>query len=104
VASSGSRHSVSSGIASRDEDIFEVPRTIRFPPAAPTKCYSEVVLCKWELCGNEFESTGKLIDHLKVCVFLKQVSGERPASVRRASGERPASVWRASGKRPASVR
>ena len=66
VASSGSRHSLSSGIASRDEDVFEVPRTIRFPPAAPTKCYSEVVICKWELCGNEFDSTGKLLDHLKV--------------------------------------
>jgi len=65
VASSGSRHSLSSGIASRDEDVFEVPRTIRFPPAAPTKCYSEVVICKWELCGNEFDSTGKLLDHLK---------------------------------------
>ena len=64
VASSGSR---SSGIGSchRDEDVFEVPRTIRFPPAAPTKCYSEVVICKWELCGNEFDSTGKLLDHLK---------------------------------------
>ena len=69
VASSGSRHSVSSGIGfscHRDEDVFEVPRTIRFPPAAPTKCYSEVVICKWELCGNEFDSTGKLLDHLKV--------------------------------------
>lgn len=68
VASSGSRHSVSSGIGfscHRDEDVFEVPRTIRFPPAAPTKCYSEVVICKWELCGNEFDSTGKLLDHLK---------------------------------------
>lgn len=64
VASSGSRHSVSSGI-SQDADVFEVPRTIRFPPAAPTKCYSEVVICKWELCGNEFDSTGKLLDHLK---------------------------------------
>ena len=71
VASSGSRHSVSSGISShrggdQDQDVFEVPRTIRFPPAAPTKCYSEVVICKWELCGNEFDSTGKLLDHLKV--------------------------------------
>jgi len=70
VASSGSRHSVSSGISShrggdQDQDVFEVPRTIRFPPAAPTKCYSEVVICKWELCGNEFDSTGKLLDHLK---------------------------------------
>ena len=65
VASSGSR---SSGIGSRygrDEDVFEVPRTIRFPAAAPTKCYSEVVICKWELCGMEFDSTGKLLDHLK---------------------------------------
>lgn len=64
VASSGSRHSVSSGI-DKDADVFEVPRTIRFPPAPPTKMYSEVVICKWELCGNEFESTGKLLDHLK---------------------------------------
>ena len=70
VASSGSRHSLSSGIASRDEDVFEVPRTIRFPPAAPTKCYSEVVICKWELCGNEFDSTGKLLDHLKVIIIF----------------------------------
>ncbi len=70
VASSGSsRHSTtSSGIGSRreqDQDVFEVPRTIRFPPAAPSKCYSEVVICKWELCGSEFDSTGKLLDHLK---------------------------------------
>lgn len=64
VASSSCRHSISSS-TSRDEDIFEVPRTIRFPPAAPTKCYSEVVICKWELCGVEFDSTGKLLDHLK---------------------------------------
>lgn len=65
VASSGSRSS--SGIGSNnDQEIFEVPRTIRFPPAAPTKIYSEVVICKWELCGTEFDSTGKLLDHLKV--------------------------------------
>ena len=63
VASSGSR---SSGIGShRDEDVFEVPRTIRFPPAPASKYSSEVVICKWELCGNEFDSTGKLLDHLK---------------------------------------
>jgi len=24
-----------------------------------------MVICKWELCGNEFDSTGKLLDHLK---------------------------------------
>ena len=80
VASSGSRHSLSSGIGStfrgEDRDLFEVPRTIRFPPAAPTKCYSEVVICKWELCGNEFDTMGKLLDHLKVrnIYFLKVVA------------------------------
>jgi len=73
VASSGSRHSVSSGISSRDgrggldqdQDVFEVPRTIRFPPAAPNKSSSDLSICKWELCGTEFDSTGKLLDHLK---------------------------------------
>ena len=66
VASSGSRSSgIGSRYGGRDEDVFEVPRTIRFPAAAPTKCYSEVVICKWELCGMEFDSTGKLLDHLK---------------------------------------
>ncbi len=74
VASTGSRHSsTSSGIA-RDEDIFEVPRTIRFPPAPPTKCYSEVVICKWELCGMEFDSTGKLLDHLKTVHAVGEVA------------------------------
>ena len=76
MASSGSRHSVSSGISrdgrgglDQDQDVFEVPRTIRFPPAAPNKSTSELVICKWELCGTEFDSTGKLLDHLKVSVF-----------------------------------
>ena len=75
MASSGSRHSISSGISSGrgvdpDQDVFEVPRTIRFPPAAPNKSFSEVIICKWELCGNEFDSMGKLLDHLKVSLYL----------------------------------
>ena len=77
VASSGSRHSVSSGISrdgrgglDQDQDVFEVPRTIRFPPAAPNKSTSELVICKWELCGTEFDSTGKLLDHLKVSFLI----------------------------------
>ena len=26
---------------------------------------TETVICRWELCGQEFDSSGKLLDHLK---------------------------------------
>lgn len=36
---------------------------IRFPA---TQCVGEEVLCKWKDCGMKLESTGKLLDHLKL--------------------------------------
>merc|ERR1712038_899188 len=72
-----------------------MPRTIRFPPpniksggivglnrsggmsvtrisrsdstenATNNNNLTETVICRWELCGQEFDSSGKLLDHLK---------------------------------------
>ena len=28
--------------------------------------FTETVICRWELCGQEFDSNGKLLDHLKM--------------------------------------
>ena len=54
--------------------VFEIPQAIRFPV---NKNNSEVVLCKWASCGHQFDSNGKLLDHLKVsfpaCLWLGKV-------------------------------
>ena len=87
--------SSSSGASSYTKDydhLFEIPRAIRFPPpnsnqglnrnggmsvvarisrSADTENgtnnnnLTETVICRWELCGQEFDSSGKLLDHLK---------------------------------------
>ena len=43
---------------------FSSSTVIRFPKAEPL----DVVRCKWEGCEETMESTGKLLDHLKVSV------------------------------------
>ena len=77
------------------DHLFEMPRTIRFPAPSSSSGgivglnrnggmsvtrisrsdstengtnnnnLTETVICKWELCGQEFDSNGKLLDHLK---------------------------------------
>ena len=77
------------------DHLFEMPRTIRFPAPSNSSGgivglnrsggmsvtrisrsdstengtnnnnLTETVICKWELCGQEFDSNGKLLDHLK---------------------------------------
>eukprot|EP00095_Tigriopus_kingsejongensis_P005213 snap_masked-scaffold408_size180710-processed-gene-0.13 protein:Tk05213 transcript:snap_masked-scaffold408_size180710-processed-gene-0.13-mRNA-1 annotation:"hypothetical protein L798_08557" len=56
------------GKAKDNNDCFEVPRsTIRFPLTKPSTPSSprNTTPCKWKGCGEDLESTGKLIDHLK---------------------------------------
>ncbi len=53
--------------SSKDDDaVFEIPQSIRFPVNRNNHFPSETVYCKWASCGLEFESNGKLLDHLKV--------------------------------------
>ena len=54
----------STSVTSKDNDVvFEIPQAIRFPL---NRNNLEVVVCKWASCGQEFDSNGKLLDHLKV--------------------------------------
>ena len=54
----------STSVTSKDSDVvFEIPQAIRFPL---NRNNLEVVVCKWASCGQEFDSNGKLLDHLKV--------------------------------------
>ena len=43
----------------------EEPKKLRFP-APPAKDSKENVVCRWDECGLELESPGKLIDHMRV--------------------------------------
>ena len=45
--------------------VFEQPQKLRFP-APPVRDSKENVVCRWDDCGLELESPGKLIDHLRV--------------------------------------
>ena len=54
----------STSVSTKDSDaVFEIPQSIRFPV---NRNNLEVVVCKWASCGLEFDSNGKLLDHLKV--------------------------------------
>ena len=64
LASVASTSSSSTSVTPKDSDVvFEIPQAIRFPL---NRNNLEVVVCKWASCGQEFDSNGKLLDHLKV--------------------------------------
>lgn len=65
---------VVSPVKEEEEKASEDNPVIRFPLEKSSS--TELTLCKWENCGIEVESTGKLLDHLKVYQnYFKLIKG-----------------------------
>lgn len=119
ISSSRMSSSSSSGASSYTKDydhLFEMPRTIRFPPpntvnkvglnrnggmsvtrisrsdstenATNNNNLTETVICRWELCKGEFDSRGKLLDHLKTVHATIDYGNKSPNSYEEEEGDK----------------
>ncbi|KAL4704094.1 hypothetical protein ACJJTC_016352 [Scirpophaga incertulas] len=73
--------------SSQKSPILKQPKTLRFPPRAPTKTESNkrtsstdttstVTVCLWEKCKQEFESDTDLLEHLQTSHVESQIGQE----------------------------